>query len=84
MDSIVRHMAAHIIKREAKIDELISENMELADKLDCATTGIEAVVTINKRLGEENELLRKELKAHGLLDTQEAPHEEVPLSELQE
>lgn len=75
IDSIVRHMATNLIKLDAKVDELIDENQVMADKLDSAVNGLNAVVEINRKLGEQNELMRQELKAHGLLGTQEAPEE---------
>ena len=60
----VRNMRDSLLKLDGKVDQLIDENMELAGKLETATNGINAIVEINKRLGEQNEELRQRLQQY--------------------
>lgn len=67
----VRNMRDELVKYDVKLDELIAENMELAEKLDTAVNGVKTVTAINKELGEQNELMRKVLAENGLLTAKE-------------
>ena len=60
----VRRMREELVKLDAKVDQLIDENMELAQKLDTAVNGINAVVEVNHILGGQNEELRQRLQQY--------------------
>jgi len=58
----VRRMRELLDRYDQKVDDLIAENDELRDRLETAANGVNAVVAINRQLGEQNEELRKRLE----------------------